>query len=144
MHYQKHLPSFGINVTSEQYLWEFETLLCYSLHVQGDFADLREAEEIFLQGSSFCRLVWTPIYQMCYFLLGKRTVLPLSLQVRLNLGPRCQFMNYIQQVSCIKFLTDVLKCGFCQKSFIMNAPLVSCPFLVITFGWMQQQIPTPK
>ena len=32
-----------------------------------------------------------------------------------------------------------LKCGFLKKSFIMNAPLVSCPFLVITFGWVQQQ-----
>ena len=32
-----------------------------------------------------------------------------------------------------------LKCGFLKKSFIMNAPLVSCPFPVITFGWVQQQ-----
>ena len=31
-----------------------------------------------------------------------------------------------------------LKCGFHKKSFIMNAPLVSCPFPVITFGWVQQ------
>ena len=27
-----------------------------------------------------------------------------------------------------------LKCGFLKKSFIMNAPLVSCPLPVITFG----------
>ena len=29
-----------------------------------------------------------------------------------------------------------LKCGFLKKSFIMNAPLVSCPFPVIRFGWV--------
>ena len=33
----------------------------------------------------------------------------------------------------------LVKCGFLEKSFIINAPLVSCPFLVITFGWVQQQ-----
>ena len=32
-----------------------------------------------------------------------------------------------------------LKCGFLKKSFIMNAPLVRCPFPVFTFGWVQQQ-----
>ena len=30
----------------------------------------------------------------------------------------------------------LLKWGFLKKSFIMNAPLVSCPFPVITFGWV--------
>ena len=29
-----------------------------------------------------------------------------------------------------------LICGFHKKSFIMNAPLVSCPFPVIRFGWV--------
>ena len=29
-----------------------------------------------------------------------------------------------------------LKCGFLQKSFIMNVPLVSCPFPVLTFRWV--------
>ena len=32
-----------------------------------------------------------------------------------------------------------LICGFHKKSFIMNAPLVSCPIPVMTFGWVQQQ-----
>ena len=32
-----------------------------------------------------------------------------------------------------------LKCGFLKKSYIMNAPLVSCPFPVIVFGCVQQQ-----
>ena len=31
----------------------------------------------------------------------------------------------------------LFKCRFLKKSFIMNAPLVSCPFPVITFGWVQ-------
>jgi hypothetical protein len=31
-----------------------------------------------------------------------------------------------------------LKCGLHKKLFIMNSPLVSCPFPVIPFGWMQQ------
>ena len=30
----------------------------------------------------------------------------------------------------------VLKCGFHSKSFILNAPLVSCPIPVICFGWV--------
>ena len=34
---------------------------------------------------------------------------------------------------------SILKCGFLKKSFIINAPLVSCPFPVITFGLVQQQ-----
>ena len=29
-----------------------------------------------------------------------------------------------------------LKYGFCNKSFILNAPLVSCPIPVIRFGWV--------
>ena len=33
----------------------------------------------------------------------------------------------------------LLKCVFLKKSFIMNAPLVSCPFPVITLGWVRQQ-----
>ena len=37
------------------------------------------------------------------------------------------------------YLLTCLKFGFLKKSFIMNAPLVSCPFAVITFGWVQQQ-----
>ena len=32
-----------------------------------------------------------------------------------------------------------LKCGFLKKSFIINAPLVCCPFPDITLEWMQQQ-----
>ena len=32
-----------------------------------------------------------------------------------------------------------LKYGFHNKSFILNAPLVSCPIPVIRFGWVQQQ-----
>ena len=42
------------------------------------------------------------------------------------------FYNYISFVI-------LLKCKFLKKSFIMNAPLASCPFPVITFGWVQQQ-----
>ena len=34
----------------------------------------------------------------------------------------------------------VLKYGFHNKSFILNAPLVSCPIPVIRSGWVQQQI----
>ena len=33
-------------------------------------------------------------------------------------------------------ITDQLKYGFHNKSFILNAPLVSCPFPVIHFGWV--------
>ena len=33
-------------------------------------------------------------------------------------------------------LSLVLKCGFLNKSFIMNEPLVSCPFPVINFWWV--------
>ena len=33
----------------------------------------------------------------------------------------------------------ILKYGFHNKSFILNAPLVSCPIPVIRFGWVQQQ-----
>ena len=33
----------------------------------------------------------------------------------------------------------VLKYGFHNKSFILNAPLVSCPIPVIRSGWVQQQ-----
>ena len=32
-----------------------------------------------------------------------------------------------------------LKCGFCKKSFIMNAQVSSAYLFVITFGWVQQQ-----
>ena len=38
--------------------------------------------------------------------------------------------------SCFEYgkqISNRLKCGFLKKSFIMNAPLVSCPFPVITF-----------
>ena len=44
-----------------------------------------------------------------------------------------------------KFESHHLKCGFLKKSFVMNAPLVSCPFPVIRFGWVQLQQQThPK
>ena len=33
----------------------------------------------------------------------------------------------------------LLKYGFHNKSFILNAPLVSCPIPVIRSGWVQQQ-----
>ena len=31
---------------------------------------------------------------------------------------------------------ELLKCGFHNKSFIVNAPWVSCPIAVIRFGWV--------
>ena len=37
------------------------------------------------------------------------------------------------------YKVSLLKYGFHNKSFILNAPLVSCPIPVIRFGWVQQQ-----
>ena len=36
-------------------------------------------------------------------------------------------------------IDQVLKYGFHNKSFILNAPLVSCPIPVICSGWVQQK-----
>ena len=41
--------------------------------------------------------------------------------------------------SIIRVKVFTLKYGFHNKSFILNAPLVSCPIPVIHSGWMQQQ-----
>ena len=41
-------------------------------------------------------------------------------------------MSYLE----IEALNTQLKYGFHNKSFILNAPLVSCPFPVIRFGWV--------
>ena len=38
------------------------------------------------------------------------------------------------------FTVSILKCGFLKKSFIMNAPLVICPFPVITFSKQPTQL----
>jgi hypothetical protein len=39
----------------------------------------------------------------------------------------------------IVLVETVLKYGSHNKSFILNAPLVSCPIPVIHSGWVQQQ-----
>ena len=42
-----------------------------------------------------------------------------------------EFRKYILQI--------LLICGFLKKSFIMNAPLVSCQFPVISFGYLNRR-----
>ena len=49
------------------------------------------------------------------------------------------FTTMLIQMIKLPFIWDTLKYGFHNKSFIMNAHLVSCPIPVIPSGWVQQQ-----
>ena len=52
---------------------------------------------------------------------------------------RLKYYSIKALVSAIRKKKSSLKCGFHNKSFILNAPLVSCPIPVIRSGWVQQQ-----
>ena len=49
------------------------------------------------------------------------------------------FFDQLSISNLSSFLPKLLKYGFHNMSFILNAPLVSCPIPVILFGWVQQQ-----
>ena len=61
----------------------------------------------------------------------------LSSRVNIRIG----FLDYAFKMMEVKqvMMEMELKYGFHNKSFILNAPLVSCPISVICFGWVQQQ-----
>ena len=55
-----------------------------------------------------------------------------------------EYWNKLQRTR-VKDGWIILKCGFLKKSFIMNAPLVSCQFPAITFGlWVGATANPPK
>ena len=70
-------------------------------------------------------------FQINVSLLISEQSLVLSCVDVLHIAITCLHCKYVGTLHTAK-----LKCGFHYKSFILNAPLVSCPIPVIRFGWV--------
>ena len=95
------------------------------------------ARAILHHTDKFYVLFCARLYQFCFPFMGFEIPLPSPLRRhRLWMAPN--LMLIVNKV-CTLHCMYQLKYGFYNKSFILNAPLVSCPIPVIRSGWVQQQ-----